>query len=156
MKTATTTDSREMQRRRVRLAKIHVGKKRLGLADDVYRSIIATVCKGKTSAADCNERELGRILDAFKTLGFSEGNSFTTSLDDFDDREPQARLVRALWADCLALGIIKNRSEKALQAFVKRVSGTDNLRWLTPQGANKVIEGLKAMKARARDRRRTE
>jgi phage gp16-like protein len=156
MKNAVTTDAHETQRRRVRLAKIHVGKQRLNLSDDVYRSIIGTVCPGKKSAAECNERELGRILDAFKALGFVEGNSFTTSLDDFDDREPQARLIRALHADCLALGVMKNGSEKGLQAFVKRVSGTDNLRWLTPQGANKVIEALKAMKKRAQSRRRME
>jgi phage gp16-like protein len=136
-------------RRNAELAKIHLGKKRLGLSDDVYREIIARVCNGKMSAGDLDETERGKLLDEFKRFGFIEGASYTTKLSDFDDREPQARLIRALWADLTAIGALHDSSEKALRNFIKRTAKSDSIIWLTAQQANAVIEGLKAMKARA-------
>ncbi|HLW69823.1 MAG TPA: regulatory protein GemA [Candidatus Binataceae bacterium] len=129
--------------RRAELGKIHVGKKRLGLDDTTYRGIIARVCDGKTSAAELDERERRALLDEFKRLGFREGASYTKSLDEFDDREPQAKLIRCLWADLAALGALRDPSEKGLRRLVKRVAKVDSLAWLGPQEANAVIEALK-------------
>ncbi|HLW69811.1 MAG TPA: regulatory protein GemA, partial [Candidatus Binataceae bacterium] len=127
----------------------HVGKKRLGLDDTTYRGIIARVCGGKTSAGDLDERQRHALLDEFKRLGFQQSTSYTTSLDEFDDREPQARLIRALWADLSALGALRDPSEKALRRFVKRVAKVDSLAWLGPHEANAVIEALKQWRKRA-------
>jgi phage gp16-like protein len=132
----------------VELGKIHIGKKRLGLDDETYRLIIARVC-GKSSAAELDQAERGALLDEFKRLGFLEGGSYTTRLEDFQDREPQAKLIRALWADLEAFGALADASEKALMNFVRRVGKVDRIEWLTPLQANACIEGLKAMKARA-------
>jgi phage gp16-like protein len=132
---------------RLALAKVHVAKKRLGLDDGVYRAILKRVT-GKESAAKLDAAELGRVLDEFKAMGFREGNSFTATLDDFTDQEPQARLIRALWADCVAHGVIRDASERALRRFVRRTARVDSIQWLGPREANAVIEGLKAMKAR--------
>jgi len=136
-------------RRQVELGKIHIAKKRLNLDDATYRAIIARVCAGNTSAANLDQDERGKLLDEFKRLGFLEGGSYTKKLSDFNDREPAARLIRALWADLEAFGAIQDASEKALRNFVKRQTGKAALQWLTAVDANKVIEGLKAMKARA-------
>jgi phage gp16-like protein len=148
MQTRQKVDRNEA-RRKAELGKIHVAKKRLGLDDDTYRLIIARVCAGKTSAAGLDEAERGALLDEFKRLGFREGNSFTTKLSDFTDRQPQVRLIRGLWADCKALGVISDASEKALRKFVKRQTGKEALQWLTAIDGNKVVEGLKVMKSRA-------
>jgi len=134
--------------RRAELGKIHIGKTRLKLDDATYRGIIARICGGKTSAGDLDERERHALLDELKRLGFREGGSYTRSLDQFDDREPQAKLIRCLWADLAALGALRDSSEKALRRFVKRVAKVDSLTWLGPLEANAVIEALKAMKAR--------
>ena len=136
-------------RRRMEIAKIHVAQKRLGLDEATYRSIIARVCAGKTSAGDLDQSERGALLDEFKRLGFLEGGSYTTRLSDFPDREPQAKLIRALWADLQALGVLQDASEKALRKFVKRQTGKEAIQWLTAVDASKVIEGLKGMKSRA-------
>jgi phage gp16-like protein len=136
-------------RRLAALGKVHIAKKRLKLDDLTYRSIIARVCGGKTSVADLDESELGALLDAFKLLGFREGNSYTTKLTDFSDSEPQMRLIRALWSDCHAVGAIVDSSEKALRRFIQRTAKVDSIKWLTAVDANKIIEGLKAMKMRA-------
>jgi hypothetical protein len=96
--------SRTDNRRRAEIAKIKIAQKRLCLDDEVYRAIIERVCNGKRSAADLDETERGALLDEFKRLGFREGGSYSAKLDDFDDREPQPRLIRALWSDLKALG----------------------------------------------------
>lgn len=147
--TAHNSSRAEDRRRVVELRKIHVGKRRLGWDDETYRDVIAQVCNGKRSAADLTQEERGALLDRMKYFGFVEGASYTTKLDQFDDREPQARLIRALWSDLTAIGALRDSSEKALRSFIKRTAKSDSINWLTGQQANACIEGLKAMKSRA-------
>jgi hypothetical protein len=149
MSASAGNSERSEARRKAMIAKIKIAQKRLGLDDPTYRAVIAHVCPGKRSAADLDESELGTLLDYFKSVGFVEGGSFTTSLDDYSDSEPQHRMIRGLWADLKAFGVVRNGSEKALQAFIKRITKIDSLRWLGPRESNVVIEALKAMKARA-------
>jgi phage gp16-like protein len=142
-------------RRRQELAKIHIARARLRLSDELYREIIGRVAPGKRSSAELDQVERGRLLDEFQKCGFVEGASHTTKLDDFDDAEPQHRLIRGLWSDCAKLGIVRNGSDKALRHFIKRVGGADSIRWLNAQASNRVIEALKAMKTRAGHRQRS-
>ena len=136
-------------------AKLHVAKKRLGLDDEVYREVLRRVT-GKSSSADLDSTELGPVLDEFQRMGFREGASFTSKLEDFGDWWPQARFIRALWAEVSGLGLLRDSSERALQQFVKRVGKVDRLNWLTPRGAHAVITALKTMKARHRQKSRGE
>lgn len=140
--------SRTESRRKAELAKIHLAKKRLGLDDEAYRAIVARVCDGKTSAGELDEGERGKLLDEFKRCGFIEGGSYTTSISGFDDREPQARLIRCLWADLETIGALHDSSEQALADFIRRATKVDSIRWLTAQQANVVIESLKQWKRR--------
>jgi phage gp16-like protein len=149
MSRSALNSSRTDNRRASELAKIHIAKKRLRLDDDTYRAIIARVCGGKTSAADLTQEERGKLLNEFQRFGFLEGASYTTSLDDFDDREPQARLIRALWADLTAIGALHDSSERALRGFIKRTAKSDSINWLSALQANACIEALKSMKRRA-------
>jgi phage gp16-like protein len=148
VKNAVNNKPEKGGRRRSELAKIHLAKKRLGLDDETYRAIIARVCGGKTSAGELDEGERGKLLDEFKRFGFIEGGSYTTSIADFDDREPQARLIRCLWADLKAIGALRDSSEQALADFIRRATKVDSIRWLTAQQANVVIESLKQWKRR--------
>ena len=148
MKNAVNNKPEEGGRRRSELAKIHLARKRLGLDDETYRTVVARVCGGKTSAGDLDQGERGKLLDEFKRLGFIEAGSYTTSIADFDDREPQARLIRCLWADLKAVGALHDSSEQALADFIRRATKVDSIRWLTAQQANVVIESLKQWKER--------
>jgi phage gp16-like protein len=144
--------------RKASLAKIHVARKRLDLDEPTYRALVARVCGGKTSSADLDQLERSKLLDEFKRLGFLEGEGATLrtkSMSDFPDAEPQARLIRALWADCTSFGLIEDGSDKALRQFIRRTTKIDDIRFLTAIDANKVIEGLKAMKKRAGFRRQS-
>jgi|GEM_PF-465937 len=133
-------------------AKLHVAKKRLGLDDEVYRAVLQKVT-GKSSSADLDGAELGRVLDEFQRLGFREGASFSAKLEDFGDRWPQARFVRALWTECAALGLFRDTSERALRRFIKRQAKVESINWLTPRGAAAVITALKVMKSRHKQKR---
>jgi len=148
VKNAANNKREEGGRRRSELAKIHVAKKRLALDEETYRATIARVCGGKTSAGDLDEDERGNLLDEFKRFGFIEGGSYTTSIADFDDHEPQARLIRCFWADLKTIGALRDSSEQALADFIRCATKVDSIRWLTVQQANVVIESLKQWKRR--------
>lgn len=153
MAAAVKTD-RDAARRRAEIAKIHVLKKHAGLDEATYRAMMARTCNGKTSAADLNQAERSALLDEFKRLGFFEGNAHAAKLDDFSDVEPQARLIRALWADLAKVGALRNSSETGLRRLIKRLTRVDSINWLDAVQANSVIEALKSMKARAEFGRR--
>ena len=60
-----------------------------------------------------------------------------------------AAKLQALWIAGWNLGIFENRDDAALEAFVKRQTGLDAVRFCRdPQDARKAIEALKAILAR--------
>ncbi len=128
------------------LAKIHVAKKQMGLDDDTYRDLLERAT-GQRSAAGLTDRQLVGVLDALKASGWQAPVRKPTS------SKPPVAKVLALWADMCAQGIPRDKSDAALTAFVKRMAGVDRPEWLTPAQASKVIEGLKAWRARELSRR---
>ena len=51
------------------LSKIHIGKKQLGLDDDVYRDVLAQAT-GKRSCKDMDDGELAAVLNLLQQKGF--------------------------------------------------------------------------------------
>lgn len=131
------------------LAKIHVGKKQLGLADEDYRDLLERAT-GKRSSADMNERERGAVIEAMKKLGFKP--ELAAGKREAKRRAPKAYVgkIYSLWGELQRLGVLADPSTKGLSAFVHRQTGLDRAEWLGPEEANKVTEGLKAWLARAR------
>jgi phage gp16-like protein len=125
------------------LAKIHIGKKQLGLTEVDYRLLLERIT-GLRSAAGMSENQRIAVLAEMQRLGFKAAPSATK-------KSPHAhvRKVFALWGDAGRKGLLENNSRHALIAFVKRQTGVADPNWLTPDAANKVTEGLKAMIARA-------
>lgn len=133
--------------RRQLLGKVHIAKKDLGLDDDTYRDVLRREF-GKDSAARLSNAQLVDLVEHFKTLGFKPKAKVRAGAEC-----PQARKVRALWIAGWHLGVVRDRGERALQAFVRRQSGIDAVRWLRdPAAGAKVIEGLKAWLARPVDK----
>ena len=121
------------------LAKIHIAKKQLGLDDDDYRAVLQRVT-GKTSSKDMSNGERGAVLDELKRLGFKSASTGTR-------RKLEGRFapkLQALWIAGWNLGLVRDRSDAALIAFVKRQTGVDHVRFLRhEQDAYKAIEALK-------------
>lgn len=132
------------QHRRSMLAKIHVAKKQLALAEDDYRQILLDEA-GVGSAADASEAGLKAVLRRFEGLGFKPLPKKGTP---GAAQHPVARKARALWISLYHLGVIENRSEKALEAFAKRQLGCERLVWADQSQGHRLIEALKAMATR--------
>ena len=142
---ARTTANQDARQRLIRL--IHVGKRELGLDDDVYRALLmGSVQKDSTSAMSVPELE--RVLERMKRSGFKvRVKSARPPAQSRPGRPlaqyPEARKVRALWLFLHQLGAVKNPSEEALAAYVKRIAKVDALQWTNGNQTEALIETLK-------------
>lgn len=137
------------------LAKVHLGAKELGLDDDVRRDLIARVTGGLRSAKDCSPPQLDAILAEYRRLGWkpSAGKSEKSSTFRRSPRQaaqsPFAAKARALWISLHQLGVVRDPSERALEAFAARQLKVDRLQWADEGMGYRLIEALKAMAERA-------
>lgn len=125
------------------LAAIHIAKKDRGLDDDTYRDLLQRIA-GVRSAADLDQAGARRVMAEFERLGFRN----TARRVRHDDR-PIARKVVALWLMLWNLDEVASRKDKSIDAFVKRTTGKEALRFTTNGEAGKVVEALKAWCHRA-------
>jgi phage gp16-like protein len=128
------------------IAKIHLAKKQLALAEESYRAILERIT-GLDSAGKMRVDQLDAVLREFTRLGWRAKPAAKRSA------QPQIRMIHAVWADiCRLQG---RGDEAALRAFVRRQTqteahpeGVDSAEFLTAAMANRVLEGLKAWRAR--------
>lgn len=119
------------------IAAIHVAKKQLGLDDDTYRCMLEQVT-GKASLRLMSAGEHGKVLEAMRAKGAPRGRSELSG--------PYAGKLQALWISGWHLGVVRNRSDEALLAFVKGRTGIDHTRFLrNAADARKAVEALKSM-----------
>lgn len=137
---------------RQRLIKlIHVAKRDLALDDDSYRAILQRIGK-KTSAADLTVPELEKVLEHMKCSGFKVRSKKGDRPQASDD---QSKMIRGLWLELAGMEVVRNSSEAALGAFVKRMAKVDTLQWLSTEQASQVTEHLKEWLERVTKDRRT-
>lgn len=120
------------------LAKIHIAKKELGLDDETYRAVLQRVI-GKSSCAKANAKQLTKVIEEFKSLGFKGQSNKKFRKSPI----PAVKKVYALWGELQGLGAVETKDKTALDAFVKKYTGIDNANWLDDKSARKVIEILK-------------
>jgi hypothetical protein len=122
---------------------IHIGKAKAGMTDEAYRAFLAGAC-GRDSAAKMTIRQLETALKAMR------GNGFEQTPDRVKPEEKglatldQLEYIKGMWAACA-----RNKSDKALTAFVKRIARVDALRFLDVDRARKVILALRDMMKKA-------
>jgi len=124
---------------------IHIAKTQLNLDDDTYRKLLLTVTK-KNSTKDMTIWELEKVLDNLKSKGFKVKSS--KKAGRITATEPIHQKIRSLWIELANAGAVKNRSEKAINAYVKRITGIEVMDWLNTKQAIIVIESLKGWLAR--------
>lgn len=119
-------------------------RKVAGLDDDgAWRDFLAANAGGDSLRA-MSGPQLGRVLDALHHAGAPRKAAAPMSRYADDN---QTRMIRGLWLALADSGVVRDPSEAALNAFVKRQTRQDIGR-LTPAAAAKVIEALKAMRDR--------
>ncbi|EGL9147947.1 regulatory protein GemA [Salmonella enterica] len=126
---------------------IHIAKSQMGMDTDTYRQMLLSIT-GKTSTSEMNPGQLNKVLAAMKAKGFvvkpSRKVRTTRQLAD----SPQVKKLRALWLEMHQQGKVRDSSEVALQAWVKRETGVNSLQWLEPGMASLCIEKLKKWQKR--------
>jgi len=126
------------------LATIHIGLKQLGIVEDDARDLYERLT-GERSLRAMRPNQHQTLIDELVRLGFkptSKGSRKRLT-------GKYAPKLQALWIAGYNLGLIRNRDDAALLAFVKRQTGIDHTRFLRYQDdASKAIEALKAWLAR--------
>lgn len=131
-----------MTQKRVGLVRLlHVAQRSLGMDEDAYRQALA-VATGKRSAAAMSLDELQKALDHFKRCGFVVEPARKAGSRP-RDVSGQGKLIRHLWLKLHACGAVRDPSEAALAAWVKRETGVDALQWLDVKEASRCAEKLK-------------
>lgn len=129
---------------------IHVAKHDLSLDDDTYRSILQRFGR-KESSSDLTVPELEQVLEHLKRSGFKVRSKSKPAKPKAVKAKPsrplaqdaESKKIRALWLFLHELGAVKNPSEEALAAYVKRIAGVDALQWISGEQAERLIETMK-------------
>lgn len=128
---------------RRQIALIAVARKKPGMTDGAYRTVLAQLF-GKESTTELTQ------ADSDVLFAFLEWSGFRPTLaqgPDFGARPgmasfAQLELIRALWHEFAG-------GAPGLETWLKRCFHVDAERFLTAADARKAITALKAMKARA-------
>lgn len=132
--------------RRRELSAIHAAATQLGMDTSdpspgtEYRSLIARLAGGKTSAADLDARQRQAVIRELQCLLGRHGQR---PADGW-----HAEHMRRLWQQLGQAGALQDPTERGLLAFVKAQVGRDALRFLTTREGNRIVEALKAWLAR--------
>jgi phage gp16-like protein len=124
------------------IAKLHIAKKQLGLDEEIYRDALE-LATGARSAKAMTDAQLVAALEHFKTKGFDDKSKTVAPAT------PYLRKLQALWVSAWNLGLVRDRRDSAMEAFVQRQTGLASARWLVDHAAaKKAIEALKDWMAR--------
>lgn len=131
------------------LARIHVLKKQAGLADEDYRDLLEGAT-GKSSAKEMTADERQHVIDKLVLLvGGKSGQDVRGPSKAQRASGPYAKKLQALWMALHDLGVVRDRHDSAMLAFVERQTKLSHIRFLRdPKDAAKAIEALKDMAAR--------
>ncbi len=136
-------------RRRAMIGKIKVAQKQLRMAQDDYTALLIRVA-AVDSSTKASINGLEAIINEMKLLGFvalpAKGSSKPRKAPLVST--PPARKARALWISLHQLGVVRDGSERALEAFVKKQMKIEAFAWANDGQMYKVIEALKNMAER--------
>ena len=138
-----TTKAPSNSRRTALIKLIHVATRELGqtvgLDELAYRDILRIVGKSESLAA-MDIPAMEQVLEHLKGKGFKVRPK---AADRSQTVGPQVSKVRALWLFLHALGEVRDPSERALAAYVKRIAKVDDLRWASGDAVTALIETMK-------------
>ena len=122
---------------------IHVAKQKVGLTEEEYRALLEGI-SGKTSSTELTIAELEAVLKALKRLGFQVKKMAATPDEVGRATADQIDYIKGLWE--LSARV---KTEAALNAFIKRITGVPYLRWLDVKTAQKVILAVRDIAVQA-------
>ncbi|WP_418114589.1 regulatory protein GemA [Vibrio scophthalmi] len=144
-----------MKNRNQLIQLIHVAKRELALDDDTYR-IILDAETAKDSCSKMSMKELEKVISALESKGFKRQKKGRKT--EFKKRlspksgnvKTEIDKIRAVWIVMAKQGFVRDGSETALDAYVRRVTnrhkdeGVDHVAWCHARHAYAVLESLKS------------
>ena len=121
---------------------IHVAKKEIGLSDEDYRAILESSAK-KSSCSNMNVFELDEVLKTMNKLGFKKLETKESEVG-WNTSRVQMDYIKGMWEL-----VARDKSERALYRFIKRITGADHPRFMGAVEAQKVIIALRKMMTNA-------
>jgi phage gp16-like protein len=130
---------------------IHVARRDLAIDDDAWRELLQQKFH-VASSRELGISDLYKLVEHLKKCGFKirhpgkkPGAARSRPLAGAAQKRPgEPAKIRALWLFMHhELGLVKDPSEAALAAYVKRITRVDALQWLDGQQTYRVIESLK-------------
>ena len=98
---------------------LQTGRRKLGMTDEEYRGLLSSVTGGRTtSSKELSGEEPVRALAAL-------------------------RKVKSLWYEMHDLGIVRNRSDQAIETYIRRITRAQKIEWCSVEQLQLVIETLK-------------
>ena len=142
-----------MTDKRQRLYKLlHTAQRVVCMDDDEFRNEFlprhgAQLVDGKYSKSSMKVWQLENALQEMKRRGFKSRRKAPDQVDK----------IRALWRQMAKDGVVRNGTEEALNSYIKRMTGIENVNWLKkkPASANRVIEALKQWHSREIEKTKT-
>ena len=123
---------------------IHAALRARGIDKDDARGRFEQIT-GKRSLKAMSESDRRAVLDHLNSDGHKPASKGTRK----GLTGPYAKKLQALWIAGWNLGLVRNRDDKALVAFVTRQTGLEHTQFLhDAANAKRVIEALKAWLAR--------
>lgn len=120
---------------------IHIARNKLEVSDDAYRVMLQNLT-GKDSCSKMDDRQLANVLAHLRGRGFKiSGKPREMPMADF----PMGRKIWVLWQDLAKAGLVRDKSQKALDTWLLGETGVARLIWLKqePDKAHQAIEKLK-------------
>ena len=130
---------KKIDRRKKLIQLIHIAKSKLQMSDGDYRALLNGV-GGKASSAELTVAELEQVLRAMKSLGFTVKKLPVTELDRGLASDAQLAYIKGMWEL-----VSREKTERALNRFVRRITGAVHLRFLNVYSAQKVTLALRTM-----------
>lgn len=117
------------------LARIHIGRKALGLDEDTYRALLLRLT-GKSSSKEMSVAERLRVLSEMQRLGaFQKPKRLLT---------PQQKACLAKWYKLRRLGAVKSTDKSSFNAYIRKRFSKNNLADLSDGETNKLFNMLEA------------
>lgn len=130
---------------------IHGLARLLGLNDEAYRDMLNDRYHVRSSK-DLNPQQRFQLIKELREKVHGNVQKF----NDLVERKKhlatprQLRAIEAMWAKVSRATTAADR-KKALDAFVKRLTGIDHVRWITMHDAQTLIRAIKTMGAMTPD-----
>ena len=123
--------------------------------DDETRHAIQLRATGKESLKDMTPREMAEVLQALGGHRRRSGRRAGPRRDNAEEQRrevlpagPHRSKLRALWICAYELGVVRDRTDEALAAWICRQTGLDAAIWAPPAQTAQCIEALKDWMAR--------